>query len=152
MTKAHELMKRANKEGFDGSIPDELFATEPWTRLTEEEVKKGIGRLQFKHPLAEAPLWKVIPALKPIRRLLTCCLGEPVDRSSETFAPVTGPAAPGSDPSKVKPRRSTWKKPGQRSAGQLDDFRKMQKRLREKLKRGDNKEAAFRKVIGDYYD
>ena len=38
------------------------------------------------------------------------------------------------------------------SANQLDDFKRMQKRLRKKLKRGDNKEEAFRKVIGDYYD
>ena len=28
----------------------------------------------------------------------------------------------------------------------------MQKRLRKRLKRGDDKEQAFRKVIGEYYD
>ena len=82
VTAAHELMKRANKEGFDGTIPEELFATEDWTVLTEEEVKKGIGRIQFKHPLAQKPIWMVIPALKPIRKLFSCCLGEAIDRSS----------------------------------------------------------------------
>ena len=32
---AQEFMKKVNKEGFSGTIPDELFAHEDWNVLTE---------------------------------------------------------------------------------------------------------------------
>ena len=79
---AQAFMKKANIEGFSGQIPEDLFAQEEWNVLTEEEVQKGIKRLKFKHPLADKPFWKVIPTVKPFRRLLSCCLGEMEDTSS----------------------------------------------------------------------
>ena len=76
---AQRFMKKANKEGFSGEIPDELFAHEDWNILTDAEVQKGIKRLKFKHPLSDKPLWKIIPAFKLCRRAMSCCLGEMED-------------------------------------------------------------------------
>ena len=80
---AQRFMKKANKEGFSGEIPEELFAPEAWNILTEPEVQKGIKRLKFKHPLADKPIWKIIPICKPLRRMMSCCLGPMEDMSSE---------------------------------------------------------------------
>ena len=57
-------MKEVNKKGYKGEIPEELFEQEKWEKLTPNEVEKGIARLKFKHPLANKPLWKILPLLK----------------------------------------------------------------------------------------
>ena len=62
-------MKKVNREGFSGELPEELFEQEEWSVLSKDEVEKGRKRLKFKHPLADKPLWKVLPFLKP----LYCC-------------------------------------------------------------------------------
>ena len=76
---AHKFMSDINKNGFSGQVPDELFTSEDWNVLTSDEVEKGKKRLKFKHPLADKPIWKVFPWLKPFRKCMSCCLGEMED-------------------------------------------------------------------------
>ena len=149
---AQRFMKKANKEGFSGEVPPELFVHEEWNILTEPEVQKGIKRLKFKHPLADKPVWKIIPAFKLCRRAMSCCLGEMEDNSS---ALEKSPSDVSKEASEVKStvksqvsasgrRDSKWQS-GQRTKNQLKDFKRKQKKLRKKIfENGQNKEQAFR--------
>ena len=127
-------MKEVNKFGFSGEIPQELYEEEKWSKLTEPEVEKGNKRLKFKHPLAEMPLWQVFPFLKRVY----CCKSEHTD-SEQSLKEKAG----------QKLNKSSV---GHSSKKQRKNFRQKQKDLRNALKQGEDKEEAFKRVIGQYYD
>ncbi len=67
-------METFNLEGITGDfkVPDEILATGELQTLRPEQIEKGKIRLQFKHPLAEIPIYHVLPWLRPIKCCFKC--------------------------------------------------------------------------------
>ena len=77
MEDAETFMEHVNLYGYSGELQFptglDLFAKEEPKKLDADQIKKGIDRLKFKHPLKHTPVTKVIPFLGSIKKCLRCC-------------------------------------------------------------------------------
>ena len=72
---AANLMQMANLDGIEQGengliIPPEVLEKGEPQKLSESQIEKGKIRLRFKHPLADIPIYHVLPFLSPFK----CCL------------------------------------------------------------------------------